>query len=97
MFKLQDPDLLRRLMRRTGTGGAVSVRVLATDTGVPRSTINALLTGKQQAVPVDKAHAISTRIGVDVLVLFAPVGRAVQLTPTERQAPIATADEAVPA
>lgn len=95
MFKLVAPDLLRTLMLRTGTGGAVSVRTLSAETGVPRSTINALLTGRQQAVPVDKAQAISTRIGVDVLVLFAPVGRAVQLT--ERKAPIADAERKVPA
>lgn len=88
MFKLVEPELLRTLMRRTGTGGAVSVRTLSADTGVPRSTINALLTGTQQAVPVDKATAISSRIGVDVLVLFTPIGRAVQLTAAEQKVPV---------
>lgn len=86
MYKLAvDPDLLRSLMKRTGTGGAVSVRALADATGVPRSTISALLTGTQEALPADKANAISTRIGVDVLVLFTPIGRSVRLTSPGRK------------
>ncbi|WP_030928394.1 helix-turn-helix domain-containing protein [Streptomyces sp. NRRL B-24720] len=79
LYKLVSPDLLRTLMLRTGTGAAVSVRELATLADVPRSTIGNLLTGAQQAVQEQTAHAIAEAIGVDVLVLFAPVGRSVPL------------------
>ncbi len=80
LYKLIDPDLLRTLMKRTGSGSAVSVRELATLTNIPRSTIGALLTGVQQSVPEASAHAIAEAIGVDVLILFTPIGRSVTLT-----------------
>ena len=79
LFKLVRPTVLRTLMERTGTGASVSVRELATITGVPRSTIGALLTGAQQAVQEPWAHAIAEAIGEDLLVLFAPVGRSITL------------------
>ncbi|MFE4679176.1 helix-turn-helix domain-containing protein [Streptomyces sp. NPDC056723] len=80
LYKLLRPELLRTLMERTGTGAAVSVRELAAQAGVPRSTIGALLTGAQRAVQENAAHSIAAVLGVDVLVLFAPVGRSVTLT-----------------
>lgn len=80
LYKLVRPELLRTLMERTGTGASVSVRELAALAGVPRSTIGALLTGVQQAVQEAAAHAIVEALGVDLLVLFAPVGRSVTLT-----------------
>ncbi|MDV9194355.1 helix-turn-helix domain-containing protein [Streptomyces sp. Wh19] len=80
LYKLVKPGLLRTLMERTGTGAAVSVRELSALTGVPRSTIGALLTGAQQAVQDTAAHAIVEGLGVDLLILFAPVGRSVTLT-----------------
>ena len=79
LYKLIDPELLRTLMKRTGSGASVSVRELATLTSIPRSTIGALLTGVQQSVPEASAHAIAEAIGVDVLILFTPVGRSVTL------------------
>lgn len=75
LYKLIDPDLLRTLMRRTGTGASVSVRELSALTRIPRSTIGALLTSVQQSVPEAAAHAIADAIGVDTLVLFTPIGR----------------------
>lgn len=82
MYRLLDRDLLRRLMQRTGDGAGVSVRDLATAVGIPHGTVGNLLTGTQQSVPSAVAHAIARRIGVDVLVLFAPTGRAVPGDPT---------------
>ncbi|MFJ3590099.1 helix-turn-helix domain-containing protein [Streptomyces sp. NPDC090231] len=79
LYKLIDPDLLRTLMKRTGSGAPVSVRELATLAHIPRSTIGALLTGAQQSVPEASAHAIVEAIGVDVLILFTPIGRSVTL------------------
>lgn len=79
LYKLIDSDLLRTLMKRTGSGASVSVRDLATLTAIARSTIGALLTGVQQSVPEGAAHAIADAIGVDVLILFTPVGRSTTL------------------
>jgi hypothetical protein len=79
LYKLLDPQLLRTLMKRTGTGASVSVRELAALADVPRSSIGALLTGTQQAVQEAAAHSIADALGVDLLILFAPVGRCVTL------------------
>lgn len=74
---LLDPDLLRRLMERTGDGTAVSTRTLAKAVGVHHSFIGHLLTGERATAPAEIANRISQRIGVDLLVLFAPTGRTV--------------------
>lgn len=79
LYKLVRRDLLRTLMQRTGDGSAVSVRQLAHRTGAARSTIGNLLTGTQEATDVETAHKIAAAIGVDVLVLFVPVGRTAPL------------------
>lgn len=75
--QLLDPDLLRRLMERTGDGNSVSIRTLAQAVGVHHSFIGHLLTGERTTAPAEIAERISRRIGVDVLVLFTPTGRAV--------------------
>lgn len=74
---LLDPDLLRRLMERTGTGHSISGRELARRVGVPHGTIDALLNGNIKSQPADVAHSICRTIGVDLLILWAPAGRAV--------------------
>ena len=79
MYKLVSADLMRTLMQRTGTGASVTGRQLAADAGVAHGTVGMLLTGAQQSVPASSADAIARRIGVDVLVLFVPVGRSVEL------------------
>lgn len=76
LYKLVNADLLRTLMRRTGTGAPVSVRTLAAKVGIPHGTIGNLLTGEQEAVSSDTAHRIAAVIGVDTLVLFIPMERA---------------------
>jgi transcriptional regulator with XRE-family HTH domain len=76
LYQLVDRELLARLMKRTGTGASVSVRELATQAGVSRSTIGNLLSGSQEAVFNPAAHQIADAIGVDVLILFTPTGRA---------------------
>lgn len=88
LYKLVRRELLRTLMQRTGDGSAVSVRQLAHRTGVSRSTIGNLLTGDQEATDMETAHKIVSAIGVDVLVLFVPVGRTT---------PLALVRQAVPA
>ncbi|MFM9566160.1 helix-turn-helix domain-containing protein [Streptomyces turgidiscabies] len=72
MYKLIDRDLLRRLMKRTGTGASISVRPLADLVGVPHGTIGNLLTGHQESVPSDVAHRIARVIGVALLILWEP-------------------------
>lgn len=76
-YVLLDPDLLRRLMERTGTGHSISGRELARRAGVPHGTIDALLNGNIKSQPSDVAHGISRIIGVDVPILWCPAGRAV--------------------
>ncbi|MFJ9027598.1 XRE family transcriptional regulator [Streptomyces sp. NPDC102274] len=78
MYKLVRPRLFADLMQRTGDGSAVSVRELAARSGVARTTIGNLLTGKQDVIPDHKAAAIVRELGVDILVIFAPVGRSVR-------------------
>ncbi|MGW2379264.1 helix-turn-helix domain-containing protein [Streptomyces sp. NPDC001658] len=84
-YRLVKPDLLRELMDRTGTGASVSGRQLAAKVGIPHGTVDALLSGDTKTQPSSTAHAIANAIGVDVLILWAPTGRAVP------------ADEPVPA
>lgn len=74
-YRLEDPELLRRLMRRTGDGRAVSIRGLAEAAHVHHSTIGHLLTGEQETASGEVAQAISDRIGVDLGVLWIQDGR----------------------
>ena len=74
---LLDPDLLRRLMERTGTGHGISGRELARRVGVPKSTIDALLNGAVKSQPDAVAYSICRVIGVDVPILWEHAGRAV--------------------
>lgn len=83
MYRLLDREHLRKLMQRTGTGAPMSIRDLAAASRIPRSTIHALLSGAQASVPADTAHALTQAIGVDVLILFAPIGRSVPLAACE--------------
>jgi len=75
-FRLRDPGLLRTLMRHTGDGTKTTVRELAECSGVHHSFIGKLIAGEQETVTVDVGAAISRRIGVDLLILWAPVERA---------------------
>jgi hypothetical protein len=72
MYELIDRELLRKLMERTGDGKPVSYRALAQAAGCSHGTIGGLLDGTCPCVPVDVAHGITRRLGVGVLVLFAP-------------------------
>ncbi|MDI9885358.1 helix-turn-helix transcriptional regulator [Streptomyces sp. HNM0645] len=76
LYRLVSADLLRTLMRRTGTGAPVSVRELAALAGIPHGTVGNLLTREQEAVSANTAHRISAAIGVDVLILWLPAERA---------------------
>lgn len=87
MYKLVSSDLLRALMGRTGTGAPISLRRLAEQAGIARSSLHALLHGMQEAVPASEAHGIARVIGVDVLILFAPVGRTVELAQDAKAVP----------
>lgn len=74
---LVSPERLRMLMERTGTGAGISGRRLARDVGIPSATIDSLLNGVTRTQPAEVAQAIADRIGVDLLILWAPTGRAV--------------------
>jgi len=89
-YKLIRPDLLRTLMERTGTGCEISGRELAAAIPVPSSTIDALLNGHTKTQPDVVAHAICRVIGVDLLILWAPTGRAVPADDNRRAAPLAS-------
>lgn len=73
---LVDVDLLRRLMKRTGTGRGVTVRELADAAGLSKGTVGGLLKGAQKTLNEDAARRIAARIGVDLLVLGIPCERA---------------------
>lgn len=75
-YKLVSITLLELLMKRTGTGASVSIRELAELAGVPHGSIGNLLTGEQEGVFPDAAHSIASAIGVDLLVMWVPVERA---------------------
>ncbi|MCL6302849.1 helix-turn-helix domain-containing protein [Streptomyces kronopolitis] len=76
-YRLVDADLLRRLMARTGTGRGISVRRLAAACGVSHGTINNLAQGKIKTARHDVAQHVCRVIGVDLLILWEPTGRAV--------------------
>lgn len=77
MYLLLDPDLLRRLMQRTGTGASITMRELAEAVGVHHSMLGFLLNGRQRTTSRHTAEAIAARLGVDPLVLWAPICRSV--------------------
>ncbi|MFD8936659.1 helix-turn-helix domain-containing protein [Streptomyces sp. NPDC059578] len=62
-------------MKRTGDGKDVSVRDLAAAAGVHPSKIGHLRSGIRSTATAHEAEAISRRLGVDLLVLWAPAGR----------------------
>lgn len=78
MYKLINRDLLRTLMQRTGDGHRISVRSLAAAAGIAHSTVGHLLTGARESVAHEVAQSIAERVGVDLLVLWVPVGRSVR-------------------
>ena len=83
-YKLISIQLLELLMERTGTGASVTIRELATLAAVPHGTIGNLLTGEQEGVLPDAAERIAAAIGVDLLVLWVPVERALSSTARPR-------------
>ncbi|WP_157876981.1 XRE family transcriptional regulator [Streptomyces graminilatus] len=86
-YRLVKPGLMRELMDRTGTGSDVSGRELASKVGIPHGTIDALLSGNTKTQPSSVAHEICRVIGVDLLILWAPTGRAVPAEDTSTAAP----------
>ncbi|MBH1932924.1 helix-turn-helix transcriptional regulator [Streptomyces sp. AV19] len=77
LFLLWDRDLLLRLMKRTGSGHKVTVRELAERSGVAVGTVGDLASGARSSVTATTAQAICQGIGVDLLILFTPIGRSV--------------------
>ncbi|MFJ4712682.1 helix-turn-helix domain-containing protein [Streptomyces sp. NPDC088785] len=73
---LMDGPLLRRLMKRTGTGRRATVRELAEAAGIAVSTVGGILNGTQRTLNEDAARKIAQTIGVDLLVLGIPCERA---------------------
>lgn len=72
---LADPDLLIKLMKRTGDGTKVSVRELAEAADCHPSKIGHLRKGERETATEAEALAIARRLGVDLLVLWIPTGR----------------------
>lgn len=72
---LVSPDLLVKLMERTGDGTSVSVRELADAVGCHPSKIGHLRRGERETATEAEARAIARRLGVDLLVLWIPTGR----------------------
>lgn len=99
LHELLDLDLLLRLMKRTGRGDAVDIRKLAGRAGVARGVVGDLVSGARTRVTFESAAAICAAIGVDLLILFAPVGRSLSFEPDQRSAKhlAVAAPEAVPA
>lgn len=91
MYRLVSIELFRQLMRRTGTGGPVTLRQLAAAVGIPHGTIGNLLTGQQETVPEATAQALAQRLGVDLLVAFEPICRST--TSPAEYAALTRADE----
>ncbi|MFI9200219.1 hypothetical protein [Streptomyces sp. NPDC053048] len=75
LYLLPERDLLIRLMQRTGTGQRVTVRELAERAEIAVGTVGNLVSGAQNCVTPATAHAVSQAIGVDLPILFIPVGR----------------------
>ncbi|MFI5687829.1 helix-turn-helix domain-containing protein [Streptomyces sp. NPDC051636] len=75
---LVDPDLLVRLMKRTGDGREVTVRDLADAAGCHHSKIGHLRSGERRTATQTEAMAIAKRLGVDLLVLWEHTGRTVE-------------------
>lgn len=84
---LLDPDHLRKLMERTGSGHSISGRELARQAGVPHGTIDGLLNGNIKTQPYEVGHEICRIIGVDLLILWTPRGRAVSVEGSSGIAP----------
>jgi transcriptional regulator with XRE-family HTH domain len=76
-YLLVDPDRLRLLMERTGTGAGISGRELAAKASISHGKIQNLLSGTTRTTDARSAERISRVIGVDLLVLWAPTGRSV--------------------
>jgi len=71
-YALRKPALLADLMDHPGRGTPYSTRTLAEAVGCHHSLVHRLLTGTQETVDMQLAHAISEALGVAVLVLFVP-------------------------
>lgn len=71
-YTLRDRDLLRKIMKHPGCGTPHTVRSLAEAAKCSRGAIGKLLSGEQDAIAMNDAHAISEAVGVAVLVLFTP-------------------------
>lgn len=71
-YTLRAADLLSQFMQHPGRGAPYSNRTLADAAGCSHSLIHRLVTGKQEDVDMQVAHAIAEAVGVAILVLFAP-------------------------
>jgi transcriptional regulator with XRE-family HTH domain len=76
-YLLVSPARLAMAMERTGAGTAISGRELASRVAVSHGTIQNLLNGTTKTTSTRVAEQICQVIGVDLLFLWAPTGRAV--------------------
>jgi len=96
-YKLVDPDMLRRMMKRTGTGRPITTRELAAAAGLSHGTISNLLTGLRDEIPYGNTLALCAAIGVDHPMLFDPTGRCIPSTPQPDEDTAHADEEAVSA
>jgi len=97
MYKLVDRDMLRRVMKRTGTGRPITTRELAAAAGLSHGTISNLLTGLRDEIPYGNALALCAAIGVDHPMLFDSTGRCIPSTPQPDEDTAHADEEAVSA
>lgn len=69
-LQLTDSDLLRKLMQWAPGGTPLTVRALASQVGVSKSKISALLSGDRVTVEPPVAQRIAVAVGVHERALF---------------------------
>lgn len=74
-------------MKRTGLGDEVDVRELAARAGISRGVVGDLVSGARVRVTYASAAAICAALGVDMPILFAPVGRSLTFVPGQPDEP----------
>lgn len=71
-YTLRDLETFKKIMEHPGRGVRYSVRQLARASGVSRSQVGHLRTGRRTSLDEKQAIAIAEALGVRVLVLFTP-------------------------
>lgn len=87
-YNLRSREVLKWIMEHPGRGAPYSVRTLADATGISRTQIGNLLSGKKLDLEVEDAHRVAEALGVAILVLFAPPASPQVDDPSTNRSPI---------